>query len=83
MYFLCKILNGIKSMYIDSLACVREKLDKNEWFRINSGLTHWCIMSPYLFNVHMDGVMKEVKMGMGRKEVRFLEEGREWRLPGR
>ena len=30
----------------------------------------------------MNGVMKEVKMGMGRRGVRFLEDGREWRLPG-
>ena len=30
----------------------------------------------------MDGVKKEVKMGMGRRRVRFMEEGREWRLPG-
>ena len=30
-------------------------------------------MSPWLFSVYMDGVMKEVTMGMGR---------REWRLPG-
>ena len=27
----------------------------------------------------MDAVMKEVKMGMGRRGLRFLEEGREWR----
>ena len=26
--------------------------------------------------------MKEVKVGMERMGVRFLEEGREWRLPG-
>ena len=39
-------------------------------------------MSPWLFNVYMDGVMKEVKMGMGRRGVRFLEDGREWRLSG-
>ena len=32
-------------------------------------------MSPLLFNVYMDTVMKEVKMWIG-------EEGREWRLPG-
>ena len=25
--------------------------------------------------------MKEVKMGRGRSRVRFLEEGREWKLP--
>ena len=29
----------------------------------------------------MDTV-KEVKMGMGRRGVRFVEDGREWRLPG-
>ena len=26
--------------------------------------------------------MEEVKMGMGRRGVRFLEDGRVWRLPG-
>ena len=39
-------------------------------------------MSPWLFNVYMDAMMKEMKMGMERREVRFQEEGREWRLPG-
>ena len=37
-------------------------------------------MSPRLFNVYMDVVMKEVKIGMGRRGVRFQEEGREKRL---
>ena len=39
-------------------------------------------MSPWLFNVYMEGVMKEVKMEMGMREVRFLEDWREWRLHG-
>ena len=39
-------------------------------------------MSPWLFNVYMDTVMKEVKMVMGRRGVIFLEDGREWRLLG-
>ena len=38
-------------------------------------------MYPWLFTVYMNGVMKEVKMGMGRRGVRFMEEGREWILP--
>ena len=41
-----------------------------------------CIISPWLFNVYMDEVMKEVKMRMGRRRVSFLEDEREWRLPG-
>ena len=39
-------------------------------------------MSSWLFNVYMDTVVKEVRMGMGRRGVRFMEEDREWRLPG-
>ena len=38
-------------------------------------------MSPWPFNVYIDGVMKEVKMGMGRRGASFLEDGREWRVP--
>ena len=67
----------IKSIYVDSLACVRVKGGKSEQFRIDSGVRQGCIMSPWLFNVYMDGVMKEVKMGMGRRGVIFLEDGRE------
>ena len=39
-------------------------------------------MSPWLFNVYMDGVMKEVKMRLGRRGVSFMKDGREWRLLG-
>ena len=53
-----------------------------ERFKIYSGVRQGCIRSPWLFNVYMDGVMKEAKMGMGRRGMRFLEDGREWRLPG-
>ena len=45
-------------MYIDSLACVRVKGDESEFFRINSEVRQGCIMSPWLFNVFMNGVMK-------------------------
>ena len=32
-------------------------------------------MLPWFFNVNMDVVMKEVKMGMGKLRVRFLHAG--------
>ena len=37
---------------------------------------------PLVLYVFMDAVMKEMKMRMGRKEVRFHEETRVWRLTG-
>ena len=33
-----KLLNGIKSMYVNSLACVRVKGCESECFRINTGV---------------------------------------------
>ena len=71
-----KLLGGVKRMYVDSLACVRVKVGMSERFRIDSGVRQGCIMSPWIFNVYMDAVMKEVKMGMGRRGVRFLEEAK-------
>ena len=35
-------------------------------------------MYLWLFNVYMDGV----KVGMGRRGVSFLGDGKEWKLPG-
>ena len=65
-------MSGIRSMYIASSACVRVKGGESEQFRIDS---------IYLFNVYMDGVMKKMKMGMGRTGVSFMEDGSKCSLP--
>ena len=31
--------------------------DVSEWFPVNVGLRQGCVMSPWLFNVYMDGVV--------------------------
>ena len=77
-----KLLSGIKNIYGDSLAYDGVKGGKSERFRIYTGLRQGYIMSPWLFNVYINAVMKKVRMVMGRMGVKFLEEGREWRLPG-
>ena len=41
-----KLLNGIKSMYVHSLACVKVKGGVSECFRINSGVRQGCILFP-------------------------------------
>ena len=40
-----KFLNGIKSMYVNSLGCVRVKGGESECFRIDSGVRQVCIIS--------------------------------------
>ena len=46
-------------MYVNGLECVRVK-GESECFRIDSGVRQGCTMSPWLFNVYMDAVMKDV-----------------------
>ena len=55
-----QLMSGMKSMYVDSLACVRVKKGENEWFRTDSGVRQRCIMSPWLFNVYMYAVKMEI-----------------------
>ena len=52
---------------------------ESECFRIESGLGEGCIMSPWLFNMYIDSMMK---VGMGKMGIWLMEEGRESRLPG-
>ena len=60
-----KLLNAVQSFYLDSRACVRVGNDVSD-----VGLRLGCVMSPWLFNVHMDGVVREVnarELGKGLK----------------
>ena len=41
-----KRLSDIKSMYVNSSACVRVKGGESERFRIDGGMRQECIMSP-------------------------------------
>src|SRR5678816_2810754 len=59
-----RLLNGIKSMYDDSEACGRINGVNGDWFRINSGVRQGCVISRWLFNLYMDGVMKEFEVRM-------------------
>ena len=74
-----KLLKGVKSFYVDSRACVRVGSGVSDWFPVKVGLRQGCVMSPWLFNVYMDGVVREVSRGVLRRGVRMLnDEVGEW-----
>ena len=57
-----KLLNAMQSFYVDSRACVRVGNDVSEWCPVNVRLRQGCVTSPWLFNVNMDGVVREVSV---------------------
>ena len=67
-------MSEIKSIHNGSSACVRIKCGEIEWLRTDSRVRQRCIMTPWLFTVYLDAVMKEVKIGMGKRETPDLEE---------
>ena len=46
--------------------------DVSEWFPVNVGLRQGCVMSPWLFNVYMDGVVREVNVRVLGKGLELL-----------
>ena len=58
----------MQSFYVGSRACDQVGNDVSEYFLVNVGLRQGCEISQWLFNVHMDGVVREVN-------VRCLREG--------
>ena len=59
-------------MYVGSKACARVGNEVSEWFPVRVGLRQGCVMSPWLFNLYIDGVVREVNarvLGRGLKLV--------------
>ena len=56
-----KVQNGIKRMYVNNMEVRVSRLGL-----VDSSIKQGYFMSPWLFNVYMDGVMKEVKIRIGR-----------------
>ena len=67
-----KLLKAVQSFYVDSLACVRVGNDVSEWFPVNVGLRQGCVMSSWLFNVYMDGVVLDVNVRVLAKGLELL-----------
>ncbi len=60
--------------------CVKISGETSEQFEIKVGLRQGCVMSPWLFSIYMDGVMREMNGKVGEVGVRMYAEGRKWVL---
>ena len=67
-----KIVEAVQNFYVDSRACVRVGNAVSELFPVNDGLRQGCVMSPWLFNVYVDGVVREVNVRLLWKGLELL-----------
>ena len=76
-----RLLRGVKSLYVGSKACVRVGNEVSELFPVRVGLRQGCVMSLWLFNLYIDGVVRELNarvLGRGLKLVEWKDNG--WEL---
>ncbi len=73
-----KLFEGIKSFCENASASLRVNGELSESFSVEVGVRQGCVMSPWLFNLSMDGCIREMKVGVqdlgARLNVRGVEQ---------
>ena len=54
-----RLLTVVQGMYKDSEAAVKVGEEITDWFEVQRGVRQGCPLSPWLFNIYLDRVMKE------------------------
>ena len=76
-----RLLRAVQSMYAGSKACVRVGSEMSEWFSVRVGLRQGCVMSPWLFNLYIDGVVREVNARVFGRGLKLIDNDKnEWEL---
>ncbi len=72
------MFEGIKSFYENASAFVQVNGELSESFNVEVSARQGCIMSPWLFNIYMDGCIREMKVRVqdlgARLNVRGVEQ---------
>ena len=53
-----ELLRAVQSLYKCSQAAVRTREGETDWFEVKCGLRQGCVVSPLLFIIFMDSIMK-------------------------
>ena len=51
----------IKTLYLNQEAAVRVDGETSEWFKVGKGVRQGCILSPYLFNIYAENIMRNFR----------------------
>ena len=64
----------LRNLYAGQEATVRTGHGTTDWFQIGKGVCQGCILSPYLFNLYAEYIMRNTGLEEHKLESRFPEE---------
>ena len=64
----------LRNLYVGQEATVRTGHGTTDWFQIGKGVHQGCILSPYLFNLYAEYIMRNTRLGKHKLESRLLGE---------
>ena len=64
----------LRNQYAGQEATVRMGYGKTDWFQIGKGVCQDCTLSPWLFNLHAEYIMRNAGLEEAQLESRFLGE---------
>ena len=63
-----KTTSLIRGLYRNQQSAVRLDGGMSEWFPVEKGVRQGCILSPYLFSINTEDLMRNVELDMRRDE---------------
>ena len=73
-----RLKEAVESLYFQSEACVLVQRKNSEWFEAAMGVRQGCTMSPWLFNLVVDSIVRKARenfqgwVQLERSKVQFL-----------
>ena len=61
----------LRNLYASQEATVRTGHGTTDWFQIGKGICQGCILSPYLFNLYAEHIMRNAGLEEGKAEIKI------------
>ena len=61
----------LRNLQAGQEATVRTGYGKTDWFQIGKGVCHGCILSPCLFNLHAEYIMRNIRLDEAQSGIKI------------
>ena len=61
----------LRNLYAVQEVTLRNGLGKTDWFQIGKGVRQGCILSPSLFNIYAEYIMRNARLDEAQAEIKI------------